>query len=129
MAKAAGTLTDAPLSVGSLACAAGAVSVWLYVEYDVVRVGRIRHTFNALELIKPEGISDSPRGHVVGAGSVTADADSPDFDPVPIKRKAAAEHVHAADALANHGIVWRAERRTTGGTWVEASRANPVGRR
>ena len=126
MAKAAATLTDAPLPVGSLACAAGAVSVRFYVEYDVVRVGRIRHPFNALELIEPEGISDPPRDHVVGAGGVTADADATHFDPVPIKRKAAAEDVHTADALADHGIVWRAERRTTGGALVEARLANPV---
>jgi hypothetical protein len=61
MAKPAGALTDAALSVGRLACTAGAVSVRLYVEYDVVRVGRISHAFNALELIEAEGISDPPR--------------------------------------------------------------------
>src|SRR6202048_407845 len=126
MAKPAGTLPDAPLPVGSLACAAGAVSVRPYVEYDVVRVGRIRHPFNALELIEPEGISDPPRDHVVGAGGLPADADATHFDPVPIKRKAAAEDVHAADAPANHGIVWRTERRTTGRALVEARLANPV---
>ena len=49
MTKPAGTLTDAALSVGRLACTAGAVRVRLYVEYDVVRAGRIgRHAFNAL---------------------------------------------------------------------------------
>jgi hypothetical protein len=58
-----------------LACAARAVSVRFYVEYDVVRVSRIRHPFNALELIEPEGIPDPPRDHVVGARGVTADAD------------------------------------------------------
>ncbi len=129
MAEAAGTLTDAPLPVGSLACAAGAVSIRRYVEYDVVRMGRTRHPLNALELIEPEGISDPPRDHVVGAGGVAADTDATHFDPVPVKCKAAAEDVHAADPPANHGIVWRTERKTTGGAWVEAGRAKPVGSR
>src|SRR6202047_5596180 len=127
MAKAAGTLTDAPLPVGSLARAAGAVSVRLYVEYDVVRVGGIRHPFNALEFIEPEGIPDPPRNHVVGAGGVTADADATHFDAAPVKRKTAAEYVHAADALANHGIGWRAERRAAGRARVEVSLANAGG--
>jgi len=127
MAKPAGALTDAALSVGRLARTAGAVSVRLYVEYDVVRVGRIRHPFNALELIEPECISDPPRHHVVGAGGVTADADATHFDAAPVKRKTAAEYVHAADALANHGIIRRAERSTTGRALVEAGLANAGG--
>jgi hypothetical protein len=101
-----------PLPVGRLACATGAVGVRPYVEYDVVRMGRICHAFNASELIETEGISDPPSDHVIGAGSVTADADAAYFDAVPIKRKTAAEYVHTADALANHGIVRRAERST-----------------
>src|SRR5258708_13034501 len=105
MAKAAGALTDAPLPVGSLACAAGAVSVRRYVEYDVVRVGRIRHPFNASELIEPEGISDPPRDHVVSAGGVTADADATHFDPLPIKPKPAADTIHSADALATPRLI------------------------
>ena len=127
MAKAARTLTDAPLPVGGLACAPGEVSVRLDVEYDVVRVGRIRHPVNALELIETEGISDPPRYHVVSAGGVTADADATHFEPVPIKRKTAAEDVDAADALANHGIGWPTERTTTGRALVEAGLANAGG--
>ncbi len=46
--------------------------------------------------------------------SVT-DTDATHLDPVTVKRKTAAEDVHAADALANHGIVRRTERGTTGG--------------
>src|ERR1700682_4198476 len=126
MAKAARTLTDAPLPVGGLACASGEVSVRLDVEYDVVRVSRIRHPLNALELIEPESVSDPPRDHVVGTGGVTPDADTTDFDPVLIEREAATEDVYAADAPANHGIVWRAEGRTTRRTFVEAGLANPV---
>src|ERR1700674_6009862 len=127
MAKPAGALTDAALSIGRLACTAGAVSVRLYVEYDVVRVGRIRHPVNALELIETEGISDPPRHHWVGAGGVTADADATHFDAAPVKRKTAAEYVHAADALANHGIGWRAERRAAGRARVEVSLADAGG--
>ena len=129
MAKPAGALTDAALSIGRLACTAGAVSVRLYIEYDVVRVGRIRHPVNALELIETEGISDPPRYHVVSAGGVTADADATHFEPVPIKRKTAAEDVDAADALANHGIGWPTERITTGRALVEAGLANAGGTR
>src|SRR6202140_4215437 len=127
MAKSARTLTDAALPVGSLACATRAVGVRLYVEYDVVRVSRIRHSFNALELIEPECTSDPPRHHVVGAGGVTADADAPHFDAAPVKRKTAAEYVHAADALANHGIGWGAERRPPGRARVEVSLADAGG--
>src|ERR1700730_371770 len=126
MAKPAGALTDAALSVGRLARTAGAVSVRLYVEYDVARVGRIRPPLNALELIEPESVSDPPRDHVVGTGGVTADADATDFDPILIEREAATEDVYAADAPANHGIVWRAEGRATRRTFVEAGLANPV---
>jgi hypothetical protein len=59
-----------------LACAAGAVSVRPYVEYDVVRVGRIRHPFNALELIEPEGISDPPRSQCAAASPRTGRVES-----------------------------------------------------
>src|ERR1700730_15060641 len=124
MAKSARALTDAALSVGRLARATCAVRVRLYVEYDVVRVGRICHPFYALELIEPEGTSDPPRNHVVRAGGITADTDATHLDPVAVKRKTAAEDVHAADALANHGIVRRAERGTAGGALVETDLAH-----
>ena len=107
MAKAAGALADAALTVGGLAGAAGAVCVRLDVEDDVVGVSRIGHALDALELIETEGVSEPPRHHVVSAGGVAADTDAADFGPVPVEREAAAEHVHAADALADHGIVWR----------------------
>ena len=94
--------------------AAGAVArapgwIWRYVEYDVVRVSWIRDTADSLELIEPEGIADPPGDHVVGAGCITADADATDSDPVLVESEAAAEDVHAADALADHGIGGRAE--------------------
>ncbi len=110
MAKSAGAVADAALSVGRLAGTASAVSVRRDVEDDVVGMGRIRNALDALQLIEPESISDPPRHHVIGAGGVAADADAADFDSVAVEREAAAEHIHAADALADHRIVRRAER-------------------
>src|ERR1700688_4354969 len=127
MAKSARALTDAALPGGSLACATRAVGVRFDIEYDVVGVSRIRHSLDALELIEAKGTSYSPRDHVVGAGGVTADTDPTHLDPVPVKRKPAAEDVHAADALANHGIVRRAERSATGGALAKTGLADGGG--
>ena len=109
MAKAAGAVTDTALSVGSLARAPGAVRICRDVKDDVIRVSPTSDSLDSLELVKAESISDPPGDHVIGAGCITAYPDATDFEPVLIQRETAAKDVHAAYALADHGIRGRAE--------------------
>src|SRR6266702_6643610 len=110
MAEAASAVADAALAVGGLTRTPGAISVRRDVEDDVVGMGRIGHTLDALQLVEAESISHPPRHHVIRAGGVAADAHAADLGSVAVERQPAAEDIHAADALADHRIVRRAER-------------------
>src|SRR5262249_50836835 len=63
------------------------------------------------------------RHHMVGAGGVSADAESPYSDSVFISRKSTAEHIHATDAVADHRISCRAEVLSTALARLEAGLA------
>src|SRR5690349_23701864 len=59
-------------------------------------------------LIQSESLPHPPSHIMVGAGTITADADTTDHLPAAgIKPKTAAEHVDAADLLADHSVLWR----------------------
>src|SRR5262249_41358067 len=94
------------------------------VEDDIVRVGRVRDAFHATERIELEGVANFPGNHMVCARGIAADAQPADSDPVLIERKSAAEHIHAADALAGHRISLRAEVGSVAGALLETGLAD-----
>src|SRR5207302_6310064 len=117
MTEAAGALAHSPGAVRSLTSPARAVRVGIDVKNDVVWVGRVGDALDAIERIEAESIPHPPGHHMIRAGRVAADPEPSDFDAGSIKRKSSAEHVYAADALADHRIIFRTE---------QSRLANPV---
>jgi hypothetical protein len=77
-----------------------AISIWRYVENDVVRSRRIaRDALDRSQPVDPEIVAQGDV--VIGAGRVAADADAADPHPALIGAKPAAKHVDAADTAAN----------------------------
>jgi hypothetical protein len=67
---------------------------------------------NRREVVELQQIANPPSDEVVGAGGIAAHAEAADpYAPLRIEREAAAEHVHAANAVADHSVGCRAERK------------------
>src|SRR5207244_12016277 len=64
---------------------------------------------DALQVVETEVVARPPGDHVIGAGRVAAHAETADDlvagTDLDVEAQAAAEHVHAADAPADHGVV------------------------
>ena len=82
---------------------------WQRCKDDVVRVRATRHSAHPVELVERQRVARSPSDHVIGAGRVAADPEAAYSLAPYIERKAAAEYIDAADALADHRILRRAE--------------------
>ena len=102
-----------------------AVGVRLDVKNDVVRVRSISRTRLATRENRSnaEIVARPPSNHVIGAGHVAADPEAAHSHAALIERKAPAEHIDAADALADHRILRRAE--GCGVDWRRITRAHP----
>jgi hypothetical protein len=112
MAKSACAVPDVSGRVGKRARAARSVRICRNVKNDIVRVPRsARHSADPRsELVEPQRVARSPSDHVIGAGRVAADPEAAhSLAPLCIERKAAAEDIDAADAIADQRIAGRAE--------------------
>ena len=76
------------------------------VKHNVVRTrGIARDSADTPKVIEAEKIPNAPGNVVVGTGSITADAKTADEHlALRVQTQTAAEHVHSADPLADHGI-------------------------
>ena len=124
-----GLLKQVGVSESARADSRSAVRVQLDVEDHVVRMRSIsrkhrRHSGDSgSELVEAQCVARAPSDHVISAGGVPTDPEAADFHAIHVDAEAAAEHVDAADALANHRILSRAE--GCGVNWGRINRAQP----
>src|SRR4051794_32647764 len=100
--------------------AGGAFAVGAEVVDDGVLAVRVDAGRHPVEL---QRLPDSPGDVVVGAGGIAADAEPADHAAFVVEGEPAAEHDHAADALADHRIRGRAELRGVAGAGLRRGRA------
>src|SRR5690349_9057376 len=86
---------------------AAAADAVLNVEDQIVARARSDAHRNGVE---SKRTASFPGNYVVGAGCIAADAESPnEFTFLAVERQTAAEDDHAADGVANHGVVLHSE--------------------